>query len=123
MSKKILVIDDEELLTKTFSRLLEKNGCEVLVARNGQDALAMCEEEDFDLIICDIRMPGKDGVQTIKTIKDLMVSRGKKESPVIFVTGYADEQIEMEAKKLKPLAYLFKPFDAQELVRIVQGAK
>ena len=66
-------------------------------------------------------MPGKDGVQTIKAIQNVMVSGKREEIPVIFITGFADERIEEEAKKLKPLAYLFKPFDVQELMGLVKN--
>ena len=69
--KRILVIDDEELLIKTFDRLLEKQGYEVYTVKNGADAIVMVEEEQFDLIITDIRMPGDDGVETIKKIDEI----------------------------------------------------
>ncbi len=124
MSKKILVIDDEEILTKSFALLLEKTGYETYTARNGQDAQALAEGENIDLIICDIRMPGKNGIETISAINQIMKQQGKKNVPVIFITGFADETLETEAKKLKPLAYIFKPFDMKELLGIVnQGIK
>ena len=119
-SKRILVIDDEELLTRTFSKLLEKQGYQVYTAKNGSDAEVMVEEEDFDLVICDIRMPGKNGVETVKSIQNVRESSSKEEIPIIFITGFADEKIEEEARKLNPIAYLMKPFDVQELLGIVQ---
>ena len=106
-------------MTRTFTLLLERNGYEVFVAKNGTDALAMVEDENFDLIICDIRMPGRNGVEIIKAIQDLMTSNKKRELPVIFITGFADDQIEKQAKELKPVAYLFKPFDVRELIEVV----
>lgn len=108
MAKKILVIDDEELIIRSLRKLLEKNGFMVFVAKNGQDALVMAEEEDFDLIVADIRMPGMNGVETVESIK--------KHIPTIFITGYADEDIEKKAKVLDPIAYIYKPFDINELV-------
>lgn len=122
MAKKILLIDDEELLTKSFSKLLEKQGYEVYTVKNGADAIAMVEGEDFDLLISDIRMPGQNGVEVVKEIEKLMEKMGKAKFPVIFVTGFADEKIEEEAKKLKPLAYLMKPFDVSELMKVIKGA-
>src|SRR3972149_4172768 len=109
--KKILVIDDEELLVRTMNRLLETSGYDVYTVKSANDAQAMAEGEDFDLIISDIRIPGKNGVEIVKTIQNLRVSSGKKIIPVIFVTGFADEAIEKEAKKLNPIAYFLKPFD------------
>jgi DNA-binding response OmpR family regulator len=116
---RILIIDDEELLTKTFSRLLEKTGYEVLVAKNGQDALVMAENEDFHLVICDIRMPGLGGVETIRAMRNLSNGITSANVPVIFITGFADEKTETEANGLKPAAYLYKPFDNKELLTIV----
>lgn len=117
MLKKILVIDDEEILTITFVKLLEAAGYGVLVASRGEDAVIMAEEDDFDLIISDIRMPGQDGVKTIQQIKNL---RGKREMPVIFITGYADESLEKEAARLNPVAYIYKPFDAFKLLDLIK---
>jgi len=119
MPPKILVIDDEEILTITFVKLLEKAGYSVLVASRGEDAVIMAEEDAFDLILCDIRMPGQNGVATIQQIKNL---RGKKEIPVIFITGYADEVLEKEASRLEPVAYLYKPFDAFKLLDLIKKA-
>lgn len=120
MAKKILVLDDEEILTKTFVRLLEHEGYEVLVASRGNDALVMVEEEDFDLLLCDIRMPGENGRITAKRIQELRGAQGRKDIPLLFLTGYADEAPEKEAKELKPLAYVFKPFDSQELLNMIR---
>lgn len=118
--KKILVVDDEALLTKTFTLLLEKNGYEVLVAKNGEDAQILAEEEKFDLIICDIRMPGEDGVQVASNVQR---TKGlNSETPLIFITGYADAKVEEAAKAFKPIAYIHKPFDNQKLLNTIKKA-
>lgn len=116
MAKKILVIDDEELIIRSMVKLLEKNGYEVYVAKHGQDAVVMVEEESFDLVIADIRMPGMNGVETIKAVNNTLETKKSEKIPVMFITGYADDEIERAAKKLKPIAYIYKPFDMQELV-------
>ncbi len=121
MKKKILVIDDEEILTKTFAKLLEKQNYEVLIASRAEDALTMAEEEDFDLILCDIRMPGKNGVETILEIRSLTQSKGRGDIPVIFLTGFADTKLEKEAQTLNPIAYIFKPFDTIKLLELIQS--
>lgn len=120
MKKKILVIDDEELLTKTFSRLLEKENFDVMAALRPEDAIAMVEEENFDLVICDIRMPGTNGVETIRGIYQIYDQKKKEKPKIIFLTGFADTKIEKEAKALKPLAYIYKPFDINALLDIVK---
>ena len=122
MKKKILVVDDEEILTMTFAKLLEKAGYDVLVASKGEDAIVMAEEDSFDLILCDIRMPGKNGVKTVQEIQAARGRTSSKEIPVIFVTGYADEDVEKNAQSLNPVAYLYKPFDAFKLLELIKKA-
>lgn len=122
MTKNILVIDDEELIVKSLGKLLEKNGFAVFIAKNGNQALPMVDEENFDLIIADIRMPGMNGVEITQSIYENLEKRSLKKIPVIFITGYADEKIKQKAKVLNPIAYIYKPFDIEELVDKVKGA-
>ena len=65
MAKKILVIDDEELIIRSLTKLMESKGYEVVVAKRGQDAIVIAEEEDFDVIVSDIRMPGVNGIEAV----------------------------------------------------------
>ena len=120
MKKRILVIDDEEILTKTFSRLLQKQGYEVAVATRGEDALRLAESQAFDLALCDVRMPGLSGVETVRQIQGRRVGRSQTPIPVIFLTGFADKMLEMQAQQLKPAAYVYKPFDALQLLELIQ---
>ena len=122
MTKQILVIDDEELITKSLVLALEKGGYEVLVAKRCDEALAMAEAIDFDLIISDIRMPGVDGIETVRQLLELMTKRGVKQAPRIFMTGYADRVAEEGAKTLKPNDYILKPFDLKEFWAAVKKA-
>ena len=122
MAKNILVSDDEELIIKSLIKLLEKKGYGVLVAKNGQDALAMAEEENFDLIVADIRMPGMNGVQTIQGINDYLENNKREKIPIIFITGYADDKMREDANALNPIAYIYKPFDIPDLVDTINGA-
>ena len=116
MAKRILVIDDEEIIIRSLAKLLEKSGFEAFVAKTGQDALVMVEEEDFDLIISDIRMPGLNGIEAVKGIYKVLQEKGVERPPVIFITGYADKECKREAKALNPIAYIYKPFDISDLV-------
>ena len=121
MKKRILVIDDEEILTKTLARLLERQNYEVLVASRPEEACMMTKGKDFDLILCDIRMPEKNGVETIREIRSLTKSKSKGETPVIFLTGFADVKLEKEAQTLNPIAYIFKPFDTLKLLEVIES--
>ena len=122
MAKNILIIDDEELIIRSLKKLLEKNGYSVFIAKNGQDALVMAEEENFDLIVADIRMPGLNGVETIQAIYEGIEKKGLKDIPAIFITGYADEEIKRKAEALKPVAYIYKPFDIVKLLNQIKKA-
>ena len=120
MAKKILVIDDEEILIKTFSHLLEKQGYEVLFALRGPDAMALAEAEDFDLVLSDIRLPGQNGVEIVRNIYELLKKEKRNCPAVIFITGYADQDLERQAKELNPIAFLSKPFDTLKLLKLIK---
>ena len=121
MAKNILIIDDEELIIRSLRKLLEKEGYLVFIAKNGQDAVIMAEEENFDLIVADIRMPGMNGVEAVQSIYQGLDKRNLKRMPFIFITGYADAEIKKKAQTLKPIAYIYKPFDINELVDKVRN--
>ena len=119
MPKKILLIDDEELITRTLANSLERAGYDVLVAKSGNDAIVMAEEEDFDLVVSDIRMPGLNGVETVRRILDVIQKKGGGKTPTIFVTGYADQAVEKQARALRPDAYPnFASFKSEFVVNI-----
>ena len=120
MTKNILIIDDEELIIRSLKMLLEKSGYIVYIAKNGQDATELVDGEDFDLIIADIRMPGMNGVETIQSINKNLQQRKTEKIPTIFITGYVDEEVEQQAKALEPVAYIFKPFDIEKMISVVE---
>jgi len=120
--KYILVIDDEEILVKTFTRLLKMQGYHPVVASGSDEALAKVRENDFNLILSDIRMPGRDGVETMQEIYAYYTKQSKPNPPVIFLTGFADKALEDRAQELKPVAYFHKPFDVPELLKTIKKA-
>jgi YesN/AraC family two-component response regulator len=122
MANNILLIDDEELITKSLLKLLELKGYKVTVARSGVEAIEKVKETDFDLVISDVRMPEVDGIGTIKQIRAYLKKSNKKMIPEILITGYADMNKYDEAMELKVRDYLYKPFDNNELIRIVKKA-
>ena len=120
MKKRILLIDDEELVVKSLSMLLRSTGYEVEVATTAEEALNKVKDIDLDLIISDIRMPGADGVETIKQIRAYLKDSNKDPIPEVLITGYADLQKYNQAMELKVADYLYKPFDNEDLLRIVK---
>jgi len=121
MSKKqILVIDDEELITKSLLKFLKSKGYNVTIANSGQAAMEKIKEADFDLIICDVRMPEMDGIETIKQIRSCLEKLNKKITPEILITGYADRDKYELAMDLEVTDYLSKPFDNAEFLRVIE---
>lgn len=120
MSKSILLIDDDKLILMTLKRLLTREGYKVTTALNGQAALRKVEDDGFDLIISDIKMPQMDGVETVRKIRELLVQKGKNLIPEIFITAYAKEDIYQKALELKAYGYIEKPFDVKILVETVK---
>lgn len=122
MAKKILLIDDEDLVVRSLNRLLTKEGYDVIVCHNGEEALEKARNEVISLIVCDVRMPGLSGIDTVKKLRELY--KEKKHSPVkeILITGYADESLSSEAEKLQVAEYIYKPFDMRDFLTCVKRA-
>ena len=87
--KKILVIDDDNLVLQSVDRILKKEGYATELARNAVEALEKARSNSFDLIISDIRMPGENGVEAIRQIRRLFNEKIKKDIPIIFITGFS----------------------------------
>jgi len=125
--KIVLLVDDEPLVTQSLRKLLVQQGiANVQIAENGDRALEMIRElkvaknKSFDLIISDIRMPGIDGIETIKKAKDFISHSQGKESPVIFITGYEGDGAVERAKQIGYVDYLYKPLDINHFLASVK---
>lgn len=119
MADKILIIDDDKLVISSISRLLSKSGYEIKMCMNGDEAIELVRNEAFDLIICDVLMPGRDGVDTITRITEIQQKEAKK-TPVLFITGFADIQLETRAQELNPVGYILKPFDTGNFLDVIR---
>lgn len=116
----ILLIDDDVLVLKSVKRLLEQNGFTVETAKTGAEGVEKATANGFDLIICDVRMPGLDGLATISEIGEQDRAKNRK-TPVIFITGYASEEAPIRAIKLGVSDYILKPFDIDQLLASVKN--
>lgn len=120
MAKNILLIDDDELVTGSLKLFLKSEGYNVTTARSGSEANKKVKEADFNLIISDVRMPGMDGIETIKNIRNYLKGANKNTIPEILITGYADNEKYKEGVALNVTNYLYKPFDNDQLLRAVK---
>ncbi|MBN1850971.1 MAG: sigma-54-dependent Fis family transcriptional regulator [Deltaproteobacteria bacterium] len=115
--EKILLIDDDEGLTHFLSRFFIRKGYEVEACLNGRSAIEKIAAESFDLILLDYKMPGLNGLDTLKKIKDNQIK-----TPVIIMTAYGNTDTAIEAMKRGAYDYLVKPFERKDLSRIVSEA-
>jgi len=114
--KTILIVDDE-LATRESLRMILKRQYDLMLAANGEEALRMLETVQPDLILLDIIMPGIDGMETLKRIKE----KNRKQQ-VVMITATKTVKTAVEAMKLGAFDYLEKPFDVNEITRVVEEA-
>lgn len=115
--ERILIVDDDEGLIHFLRRFFAKEGYDVRDCGNGQAALDLIAGEPFDLILLDYKMPGLNGLDTLREVR-----RSQVKTPVIIMTAYGTTDTAIEAMKLGAYDYLPKPFDRQELQRIAADA-
>lgn len=117
--KKILVIDDDVLVLKTIKNLLVHKKFHVFTARDADEVFEIFERENVDLIICDIRMPGEDGLMLMARVKEHL-SKKKLTVPFLFISGYASEDAPIKAIEMGASGYVLKPIDMDQLLSVVQ---
>jgi len=111
MSTKVLLVDDEEQFVEVVAQRLEHRGFQVSASFNGDDAIAFIEEHDVDVVILDVVMPGRNGIDTLREIRRL-----RPIIEVIMLTGHGTVETAIEGMKLGAYDYLMKPTDTVELV-------
>jgi len=117
MSVRILVVDDEEIILKSCQRILNGANFELEMVRNGHDALRRIEESHFDVVILDIMMPEIDGLEVLQRVKE-----SHPDIDVIMITGLSQIDVAVRAMKFGAFDYLPKPFEPDELKRVVERA-
>ena len=114
---KILVVDDEHLIRWSLEQNLKKQGYEVVTAASGEDALRIAREEQPDLVLLDIQLPGMSGIEVLEKLKDY-----DEEIVVIMVTAQSGLEFAVNAMRLGAHDYVSKPFNLDELSIIVRKA-
>jgi DNA-binding response OmpR family regulator len=111
---KILVVDDEPVIVNLLKRFLEKKSFEVMTASSGFEAMTKVKEEKPKIVILDIYMPGKSGLEVLKEIKE-----HDKDTGVIMVTAVTDEATGRNALDMGAFDYIIKPFDLDYLEKVL----
>ena len=117
MNIKLLLVDDEQDFVETLAERLEVRGFDVQTSFSGDDAINLVQEHDFDVIVLDVLMPGKDGIETLREIKIL-----KPLVSVIMLTGHATVETAIEGMKLGAYDYLIKPTETADLLEKINKA-
>lgn len=114
---RLLVVDDELDFLETLIKRLKKRGMQVEGARSGEEALEYLREHPADVVILDVKMPGMDGLETLRAIKTKYPL-----IEVIMLTGHANVETAVTGMELGAFDYLMKPMDIDELLYKVQDA-
>lgn len=111
---KILVVDDEDSVRESLSKILQRSGYAVEKSSNGSNAIKLVKKENFDLVITDLKMQGLDGINVLEKVKKI-----KPETLVIIITGYASLETAIASIRKGAFDYLVKPFQVEALKLIV----
>ena len=107
---KILVIDDEGIIRKKLKHLLELEGYEVLVAGDGKEGLEILQKEKPDIALVDLRMPGMDGIEVLKKIKEM-----SRRTEVVIITGHCEVATVLEAMRAGAFGYVQKTINYDQI--------
>lgn len=109
---KILICEDNPMAMKTLSVILEREGFLADLAEDGNIAVELLERNDYDLMVVDIHLPYRSGLELVKFVR----SDQGKDTPVIILTAFSDNQMQRQAGELGISDYIVKPFNPGELV-------
>src|SRR5215510_11153817 len=118
MSERVLIVDDDESLRESLELVLAAEGFEVLGAADASGALERVEASAFDVILCDVRMPGMDGMELLPQL-----ARRMPGSTVIMMSAYGSDDLAIEAMSRGAYDYLTKPFRPSEVVLTIRKAR
>ena len=113
----ILIVDDEEVVRHSHLRSLANTGCHTEAAENGDQALRVMEQRPFDVVLLDLSMPGLDGMDVLKTIKERW-----PDSEVVVITGYPTIETAKEAVRLGAQNYIAKPVGPDDVIKAANEA-
>ncbi len=114
---KVLLVDDEEEFVKALAERLQMRDLGSDLAFNGEQALQIVKDQEPDVMVLDLKMPGIDGMEVLRRVR-----KAYPQVQVIILTGHGTEKDEEEAKRLGAFAYLRKPVNLEQLVQVMRKA-
>lgn len=114
---RVLLVDDEKEFTELLSERLEVRGFKTRVANDGDEAISKLKEENADIVLLDVMMPGKSGIETLKEIKQSWPL-----VEVIMLTGHGTVETAIEGMKVGAYDYLLKPTGTEDLSEKIKNA-
>ena len=108
--KRLLIVDDQQGIRLLLNEVLKKEGYVTYLAANGAEALRYAEEESIDCVLLDMKIPGMDGIEILKRLKEKW-----PQLPVFMMTAYGELDVVQEALDLGAIRYFTKPFDIFEV--------
>ncbi len=117
MGIKVLLVDDEASFVETLSKRLVLRRLEVVTAASAEDALAVLDREQIDVVVLDVRMPGIGGIEATR-----MIRKTHPAVEVILLTGHASLEASMEGMTMGAFDYLLKPVSIDELLFKIEDA-
>ncbi|MBG0775157.1 MAG: response regulator [Desulfovibrionaceae bacterium] len=113
----VLLVDDELLFLDIMQRFMDKRGIDFTGVPGGREAVEAVSRRDFDIVVLDVKMPGMDGIETLREIKRL-----KPDLEVIMLTGHANTEDALKALEIGAFDYLIKPVAFEELYAKIEEA-
>ena len=114
----ILLVDDDNV-NHIFARRILRGHVDLVSAFSGEEALSLMRREPFDLVLMDIVMPGKNGLQVYR---EMLADEVLKDTPLIFITAKEDDALEAECRATGATGYVRKPFSPEDLLQKVSDA-
>jgi DNA-binding NtrC family response regulator len=114
---RVLLVDDETIFTRNISKLLKNRGYQITAVNSGDAAIRELEQNPVDVIVLDLKMPGMDGIATLKEIIKLGLF-----AETLILTGHGSIDSALDAMKLGAYDYLTKPCEIDELVAKIEAA-
>ncbi len=111
----IFIVDDDHDFAKSMADIMELHGYDVQTAHSGEEAVSKFRDQDFDVTFMDVKMPGKNGVESFLEIRKL-----KPDAKVVMITAYSVEQLLEKAIRSGACGILHKPFDMEKATKMIE---